>query len=256
MQSNSPKAIAETERPGVRLSALERDHLLIRRKWTRAERKIVLQGFWGRFAIAIEPIVCGAVFAALTYGLYARGLWFLTPIFGSAAVAFAIYAFVMLIAPVRALLQTFGPSTSSMGMFAIESRIPTRRKGQTDTSPSSSTTNGSAMNGPATAITPPLRDDPGTRRVQRVRRDPYHRRPADRCDPQDARRSGHWERPPHQTLPRRRLAVGRRPQRDGSRLVGRPDVAVAAGPDDHPADRNDQEDADYECDSDRQRDTG
>jgi hypothetical protein len=109
MQSNSPKAIAETERPGVRLSALERDHLLIRRKWTRAERKIVLQGFWGRFAIAIEPIVCGAVFAALTYGLYARGLWFLTPIFGSAAVAFAIYAFVMLIAPVRALLQTFGP---------------------------------------------------------------------------------------------------------------------------------------------------
>src|SRR5579875_3485154 len=113
-----------------------------------------------------------------------------------------------------------------MGMFAIESRIPTRRKGQTDTSPSSSTTNGSAMNGPATAINPSL-----------TGRSPHS--------------SSSASTP--RSIP---STAGRRPQRDGSRLVGRRGVAVAAGPEDHPADRNEREAADYECDSDRQRDTG
>lgn len=110
MQRNSPKAmITEPQWPDVSLSALERKHLLIRRAWTREERKIVFQGFLGRVAIAIEPIVCGAVFGALTYGLVLRGLWYLTPIFGLAVLAFAIYALIMLLAPARALLKTFGP---------------------------------------------------------------------------------------------------------------------------------------------------
>lgn len=110
MQSKSPKAIiAGPEWPENTLSALERKHLLIRRAWTRNERSVVLQGFLGRAAIAIEPIVCGLVFAALTYGLVARGLWFLMPIFGFAVVAFAVYAVVMLLAPARALFKTFGP---------------------------------------------------------------------------------------------------------------------------------------------------
>lgn len=109
MQNKIPKTIAGPQWPEVSLSALERKHLLIRRAWTRAERKVVLQGFFGRLAIAIEPVVCGVVFAALTYGLVVRGLWFLTPIFGMAVLAFAIYALVMLVSPVRALLKTFGP---------------------------------------------------------------------------------------------------------------------------------------------------
>lgn len=109
MQSRIPKAIAGPEWPDNMLTANERKELLIRRTWTRDERRVVLQGFLGRAAIAIEPVVCGVVFAALTYGLFVRGLWFLTPIFGMAVVAFAIYAFVMLVTPARALLKTFGP---------------------------------------------------------------------------------------------------------------------------------------------------
>lgn len=109
MQSRIPKTIAGPEWPEASLTALERKHLLIRRAWTKAERRVVIQGFLGRAAIAIEPVVCGAVFAALTYGLVARGLWFLTPIFGLAVVAFAAYALVMLLAPTRALLKTYGP---------------------------------------------------------------------------------------------------------------------------------------------------
>lgn len=93
----------------ISLSALERKHMLIRRAWTRTERKIVLQGFLGRLGIAIEPVICGVVFAALMYGVLARGLWFLAPIFGVAVLAFAIYAFVMLVAPTRAFLKTFEP---------------------------------------------------------------------------------------------------------------------------------------------------
>ncbi len=109
MQKRIPQAIAGPKWADISLSALERKHTLIRRAWTRAERKIVIQGFLRRLTIAIEPVVCGAVFAALTFGVIARGLWFLTPIFGMAVVAFAIYALVMLVAPTRALVKTFEP---------------------------------------------------------------------------------------------------------------------------------------------------
>lgn len=95
--------------PEPRLSAREREALLVRRPWTAAERRIVVRGFAGRAAIALEPILCGLVFAGLTYGVIARGLWFLTPIFGLAVVAFALYAVVMLLAPARAVMKTYHP---------------------------------------------------------------------------------------------------------------------------------------------------
>lgn len=38
-----------------------------------------------------------------------RGLWFLTPIFGLAVVAFVVYAAVLLVKPARALLKTYVP---------------------------------------------------------------------------------------------------------------------------------------------------
>jgi hypothetical protein len=96
----------------ARLSMLERDSLLIRRAWTKAERRIVIQGFLGRLVIAIEPAICGAVFLALTLGMVLnknKGIIILAPIFGLGVLAFGFYAFAVMLAPVRALLHTLGP---------------------------------------------------------------------------------------------------------------------------------------------------
>jgi len=96
----------------VRLTALERDALMIRRAWTRGERRIVLHGFAGRLAIAVEPVLCASVFLALTLALVFnknREIIILAPIFGLGVVAFAIYAVALMFAPVRALIHTFRP---------------------------------------------------------------------------------------------------------------------------------------------------
>jgi hypothetical protein len=96
----------------VRLTALERKALLIRRAWTRAERRIVLHGFAGRLAIAVEPLLCATVFLALTLALVFnknREIIILAPIFGLGVVAFAIYAICVMVAPVRALVHSFRP---------------------------------------------------------------------------------------------------------------------------------------------------
>ncbi|MBD5653840.1 MAG: hypothetical protein IAI50_01515 [Candidatus Eremiobacteraeota bacterium] len=102
--------------PGVR----EHD-LLVRRPWTEAERRVVLHGLFGRLLIAIEPVICFVVFGALTAGLIFFPLpagsklthWesaiVLAPIFGLAAFAFFAYAALLLVAPLRALIQTFSP---------------------------------------------------------------------------------------------------------------------------------------------------
>jgi hypothetical protein len=95
-----------------RLNALERETLLARRAWTRSERQIVIQGFLGRLVIAIEPVICGAVFLALTLGMVLnknKGIIVLAPIFALGVVAFAFYAFAVMFAPVRALLHTLRP---------------------------------------------------------------------------------------------------------------------------------------------------
>jgi hypothetical protein len=102
--------------PGVR----ERD-LLVRRSWTKSERRVVLSGLFGRLLIAIEPVICFSVFGALTAGLIFFPLpagsrlthWesaiILAPIFGLAALAFFAYAALLLVAPLRALAQTYAP---------------------------------------------------------------------------------------------------------------------------------------------------
>ncbi|GAC1546939.1 MAG: hypothetical protein NVS2B17_30710 [Candidatus Velthaea sp.] len=95
-----------------RLSPLERESLLIRRTWTRAERRIVLHGFLGRLTIAIEPVICASVFLALTLGMVFnknKEIIILAPIFALGVIAFAAYAFIVMCAPVRALLHTLGP---------------------------------------------------------------------------------------------------------------------------------------------------
>ena len=98
----------------------ERDTSLVRRMWTRSERRVVLNGLLGRLLIAIEPIICFIVFGGLTSALVFVPLpgtkmtrWesaiVIAPIFGLAAVAFLIYAVAVLFGPLRALIQTFSP---------------------------------------------------------------------------------------------------------------------------------------------------
>jgi hypothetical protein len=93
---------------------------LVRRAWTKSERRVVLNGLFGRVLIAIEPALCFLVFGALTAGLIFFPLpgarlnqhdsaVVLAPIFGLAALAFLAYAVVVLIGPVRALRHTFLP---------------------------------------------------------------------------------------------------------------------------------------------------
>jgi hypothetical protein len=94
---------------------------LVRRTWTRSERRVVLSGLLGRLLIAIEPCICFAVFAGLTAGLIFLPLpvgdtmtrWesaiIIAPIFGLAAAAFLGWAIAVLYAPIRALASTFAP---------------------------------------------------------------------------------------------------------------------------------------------------
>jgi hypothetical protein len=115
-------------------SSPARDQTLVRRPWTRAERRVVLHGLFGRLLIAIEPIICFLVFAALTAGLIFFPLpagakltrWesaiVIAPIFGLAAAAFFAYAVVVLVPPIRALTQTFSP------IFIVDGYVRYRRR--------------------------------------------------------------------------------------------------------------------------------
>lgn len=115
---------------------------LVRRPWTRAERRVVLNGLLGRLLIAIEPIICFAVFGGLTAGLIFFQLpggakmtrWesaiVIAPIFALAALAFFAYAVALLVAPVRALVQTFSP------IYIVDGYVRYRRPDR-DTEPDS-----------------------------------------------------------------------------------------------------------------------
>jgi hypothetical protein len=104
------------------LGVPECESSLVRRAWTKAERRVVINGLFGRLLIAIEPLICTVVFGALTVGLiffrlpagtnpqqHRDAAVVLSPIFGLAASAFLVYAIAVLVPPIRALLQTFSP---------------------------------------------------------------------------------------------------------------------------------------------------
>jgi hypothetical protein len=83
-----------------------------RRPWTRAERRVVLRGFLGRFTIAVEPLVVAIFFALLPIGMMLRkqeAALLLAPIFGVASIAFLIYAIILIAPSARALFETFRP---------------------------------------------------------------------------------------------------------------------------------------------------
>jgi hypothetical protein len=102
-----------------RLSADDRAQTLIRRPWTRAERHVVLTGFFGRLTIAVEPVLCGLVFAAITLGVFwaprlSHGkvlpdIIVIAPIFGLGFLACAVWALGVMLAPTRALAHTLRP---------------------------------------------------------------------------------------------------------------------------------------------------
>ena len=101
------------------MSADDRSAALIRRPWRRSERMVVLHGFFGRLCIAIEPIICGTMFLALTIGMLIvrtdpahpdeHNMVMLSPIFGLGVIACIFYALALMLAPTRALIQTFRP---------------------------------------------------------------------------------------------------------------------------------------------------
>jgi hypothetical protein len=100
------------------MTAAERRALLIRRPWTPDERNIVVQGFWGRAAIAIEPALGSLVFLVLMVGMLIRGLrspddmvWSIciAAIFSFGFLGFVAYGFGLMIGPLRALLSTSQP---------------------------------------------------------------------------------------------------------------------------------------------------
>ena len=70
-----------------------------------------MRGFWGRLAIAVEPLTIALFFTALSAGMLLRrqeGAILIAPIFGVAALLFLTYAVVLMISVTRAVIETFG----------------------------------------------------------------------------------------------------------------------------------------------------
>lgn len=100
------------------------------RPWRRDERRIVLRGWLGRLAIAIEPFFLGLFFAFLPIGMRMRhqDMWlFVAPIFGMAALAFVSYAIALMAPATRALLETFSPILVVDGYVRYRREQPSNR---------------------------------------------------------------------------------------------------------------------------------
>ncbi len=110
--------------------------MLVRRPWTRSERRVVIQGLLGRLLIAIEPLICMLVLGALTIGLaffgpkpydpndtqHQRDLAVvIAPIFALMTAAFFVWFVCVLVRPVRALMHTFSP------IFIVDGYVRYRR---------------------------------------------------------------------------------------------------------------------------------
>jgi hypothetical protein len=123
--------IIQGVRPG-RLSAGERERMLIRRPWTRAERGMVLMGFFGRLSIAIEPMLCGLAFGVITFGVFVAprlspqwvnpDIIVVAPVFGLGVLGCALWALCVMFAPARALAHTLRPIYVVDGYIRYRSR--------------------------------------------------------------------------------------------------------------------------------------
>jgi hypothetical protein len=109
------------------LSSAQRRTSLAMRKWRVDERRIVRRGMLGRLTIAVEPALIAVLFAWFGYWIATHGRsdathndWIFSIIFLPGAAAFAIYAVVLMIQPVRALRETFEP------IFVVDGYLRTR----------------------------------------------------------------------------------------------------------------------------------
>ena len=76
-------------------------------------------GFFGRLTIAVEPMLCGLVFAAIAFGVFAAprlsprwvnpDIVIIAPVFGLGVLACAAWALGTMFAPFRALIHTLRP---------------------------------------------------------------------------------------------------------------------------------------------------
>ena len=115
-----------------RLTSGERAERLIRRPWTRDERGVVLMGFLGRASIAVEPLICGIVFAIITVGIFAAprfspryvhsDIVVIAPVFGLGMLACGFWLAAVMFAPTRALLHTLRP------IYVVDGYIRFRRR--------------------------------------------------------------------------------------------------------------------------------
>ncbi len=97
---------------------------------------MVVRGFSGRFVTALEPAIIAILFAVFTFGLdYVRhhpgvdlsgkpvdlnGYQYFVALFGLGAAVFTLYAMALVLAPLRALLQTWKP------IFIVDGYLRTR----------------------------------------------------------------------------------------------------------------------------------
>jgi hypothetical protein len=109
------------------LSPAERRRLLAMRPWRSDETRIVRRGLFGRLAIAVEPAIISLIFACFGVWLAFHGRrdaahddWVFSIVFLPGAAAFALYAVVLMIEPIRAIRQTAQP------IFIVDGYVRTR----------------------------------------------------------------------------------------------------------------------------------
>ena len=109
------------------LTSSERRATLVMRPWRPDERRIVRRGLFGRLTIAVEPAIIALLFGWFGYWMAAHGRTDATHddrifsiIFLPGAAAFAAYAVILMIQPIKALRETYEP------IFIVDGYLRTR----------------------------------------------------------------------------------------------------------------------------------
>ncbi len=109
------------------MTPAQRRELLAMRRWRPDERRIVRRGLLGRLTIAVEPGIIALLFGWFAYWIGTHGRtdathddWIFAIIFLPGAAAFAIYAVVLMLGPVKALRETYQP------IFVVDGYLRTR----------------------------------------------------------------------------------------------------------------------------------
>lgn len=108
------------------------DWFLAQRPWSKAERRVVWRGLLGRLCIAVEPIILSLVFTVIAVGIIVerphQEALVISPIFGCAVLAFAVYGIALMVEPVRAFIHTFAPIYIVDGYVRYRKAHPFDRK--------------------------------------------------------------------------------------------------------------------------------